>query len=67
MSPRARKEPAGDHLMTAGSCIKYTAAGGEWRECIQSGFWGVGSLKPEWACMESPGFFFFVSREGVDQ
>lgn len=35
VSPLARKETAGDCLMTARSCIKYTAAGGKWGD---SGF-----------------------------
>lgn len=47
VSPRARKGPTGDCLMIVGSCIKYTAAGGERREHIQAGCWGVGELKPE--------------------
>lgn len=47
VSPRARKGPTGDCLIIVGSCIKYTAAGGERREHIQAGCWGVGQLKPE--------------------
>lgn len=57
MSPWARKEPTGDCLMTAGSCIKYTAAGGEGGEYIQSGVLGGGGgkLMPEQACMDIAG------------
>lgn len=37
VSPRARKESAGDRLMTAGSYIKYTAAGGKWGYSLGAG------------------------------
>lgn len=36
------KGPKRDCLMIVGSCIKYTAAGGERGEYIESGCWGVG-------------------------
>lgn len=42
VSPQARKGPTGDCLMIVGSCIKYTAAGGERREHIHAGCWGGG-------------------------
>lgn len=46
VSPWARKRPTGDCLMIVGSCIKYTAAGGE------SKVWMLGSGHTE-ACVES--------------
>lgn len=69
MSLWARKGLTGDSLMIVGSCIKYTAAGGEWGRV--HAVWVLGGGGRTWAslsgvCKESPDWVFgWWGQEGI--